>query len=110
MIPNQGLSAELLLFFVLVTRLTVGDDAFSSSLPGSACTVTLMRHGLALAVRGVLMIMDLEGEESSMSEKLSLLFCLPGEVAMKGCFWGVCRHASSLLSFVEMASGSGLES
>lgn len=95
---------------VLVTRLTDGESAFSSSLPGSACTVTLMRHGLALPTLGVLIIMDFAGDDKSSPDKSSVLFCLLGELVLNGSRGAVVRLALAVFSFVEMANGSGLES
>jgi hypothetical protein len=95
---------------VLVKRFTLGDLSFSS-LPGSAWTVTLMRHGLALPIRGVFMIMALEGDENSNSETLEPLFCLLGDVvisALRGVF--LRGDFVVVFSVKEMASGSGLES
>jgi hypothetical protein len=95
---------------VRVKRLAVGDCAFSSSLPGSAWTVTLIRQGLALPILGVFSTMALDGEENSNSETLDWRFCLLGEVVTSG-FRGVAlRVGFGLFSLKERASGSGLES
>jgi hypothetical protein len=96
--------------FVRVTRFTDGDSALSSSLPGSAWTVTLMRQGLAPPARGVLMIMDFEGDENILSDACSLRFCLAGELVLNGSFALVLRRDDALLSLKERANGSGLES
>jgi hypothetical protein len=93
---------------VLVTRLTDGDSAFSS-LPGSAWTVTLMRQGLAPAPLGVLITMDLDGEENIISDVSSFWLRLLGDVVRKGSF-GVNFRADALLPSKDRASGSGLES
>jgi hypothetical protein len=95
---------------VLVKRFTLGDLSFSS-LPGSAWTVTLMRHGLALPILGVFMIMALEGDENSNSDTLDPRFCLLGDVvisALRGVF--LRGDFVVVFSVKEMASGSGLES
>jgi hypothetical protein len=94
--------------FVLVTRLTDGDSAFSS-LPGSAWTVTLMRQGLAPPPLGVLMTMDFEGDENIISDVSSFRLCLFGDVVRMGSF-GVNFRADALLSSNDKANGSGLES
>lgn len=97
---------------VRVTRLILGDCAFSSSVPGSASTVTLMRQGLAPLFRGVFMTSDLEGDENSNSDTLDPRFCLLGEVAANGVRRGALRDALGLLSMAlkEEANGSGLDS
>jgi hypothetical protein len=93
-----------------VTRLTDGDcDSAFSSLPGSAWTVTLMRHGLAPPPLGVLMTMDFVGDENIISDVSSLFFCLLGDVALVACL-GVNLRAEALLSLKDNANGSGLES
>lgn len=94
---------------VLVTRLTLGECSFSS-LPGSAWTVTLMRHGLALPILGVFITMALDGDENSNSDTLEPRICLLGDVgvrALRGVFF---RGDLVVASFSESASGSGLES
>ena len=70
---------------VRVTFFSEGDMVFSPSLSGSACTVTLMRHGLAPPIRGVFMTMDFAGEAISNSCVLASLFCLLGEVVRGVC-------------------------
>ena len=65
---------------VRVTFFNVGDMVFSPSLSGSACTVTLMRHGLAPPIRGVFMTMDFAGDAISNSCVLVCRFCLLGDV------------------------------
>jgi hypothetical protein len=95
---------------LVVTRLTLGDCAFSSSLPGSAWTVTLIRHGLALPILGVFITMALDGDENSNSETPPRRFCLLGDVEPSG-FRGVALRADfALFSSKDMANGSGLES
>lgn len=99
--------------FVRVTRLMLGDGSFSSSGPGSASTVTLMRQGLAPPFRGVSMMSDLEGDENSNSDTLDLLFCLLGDVAANGALGVDLRDARGLvllLALKEEAKGSGLDS
>ena len=96
--------------FVLVTRFTDGDSAFTSSLPGSAWTVTLMRQGLAPPARGVLMIIDLVGEENIISDASSLRFCLLGELRAIESLGKGFRPDMGMEPSKEMASGSGLES
>jgi hypothetical protein len=64
-----------------------------------------MRQGLAPPARGVLMIIDFEGDENIISDVSSLRFCLVGELAVK-----VLRRDDALLSLKERANGSGLES
>jgi hypothetical protein len=95
---------------VLVKRSTVGDDAFSSSLPGSAWTVTLIRQGLALPTLGVFIIIALVGEENSNSDTFDRRFCLLGDVAPNGFLGVALRVDFGLFSLNDMASGSGLES
>lgn len=96
--------------FVLVTLFTDGDSACSPSSSGSAWTVTLMRQGLAPFPRGVLNVMDLDGDENIISEASSRLRCLLGELGTMG-FLGVgLRRAEAMLSSKDMARGSGLES
>ena len=93
---------------VRVKRLTLGDLSFSSSLPGSAWTVTLMRHGLE-APRGVLRTMDLEGDSD-------MRLCTLGEAwvsGSRGVRVALRLDAAVLLlswSLVDMESGSGEES
>jgi hypothetical protein len=74
---------------VRVAFLIIGDMVFSPSLSGSACTVTLMRHGLAPPVLGVFMTIDLTGEESSNSCMVGLRFCFVGEL-VRDRARGVC--------------------
>lgn len=94
---------------VLVTLFTDGDSAFSPS-SGSAWTVTLMRQGLAPLPRGVLMIMDLDGDEKTISDVSGLRACLRGELASIG-FRGLgLRCDEVMFSSKEMARGSGLDS
>jgi hypothetical protein len=95
---------------VLVTRFTDGDSAFTSSLPGSAWTVTLMRQGLAPPARGVLMIIDLVGDENIISDASSLRFCLLGELPAIESLGKGFRRDDGMLPSKERASGSGLES
>jgi hypothetical protein len=104
----SGSFSGTVVVFVLVTRCIDGE--FSSLLSGSACTVTLMRHGLAPPILGVFMIIDLAGDKKSSSAILDLRFCLLGEVAVSGSLKGAWRMALLLLLFVERANGSGLES
>lgn len=68
-----------------------------------------MRQGLAPPARGVLMIMDLVGDENIISDASSLRFCLVGELpAIESRGLGL-RDDVMVLS-KERASGSGLES
>lgn len=84
----SGSFKGIVVVLVRVAFFTMGDMVFSPSLSGSACTVTLMRHGLAPPVRGVFMIMDLAGEDSSNSCVLGRRLCLFGEVVLGRA--GVC--------------------
>lgn len=81
----------IVVVFVRVTFLTMGDMEFSPSLSGSACTVTLIRHGLAPPVLGVFMTIDLAGEEISNSCMVGRRFCFVGELVRdraRGVFCG----------------------
>jgi hypothetical protein len=69
-----------------------------------------MRQGLAPPARGVLMIIDLDGDENISSDVSSLRLCLLGELVVRGCCAMVLRGDDALLSLKERASGSGLES
>jgi hypothetical protein len=93
--------------FVLVTLFTDGDSPSSS---GSAWTVTLMRQGLAPFPRGVLMIIDLDGDENIISEVSSLRTCLLGELVIIGFLGLGLRRDEVMFSSKEIARGSGLES
>jgi hypothetical protein len=104
----SGSFSGIVVVCVLVNRSTVGDCAFSSSLPGSAWTVTLIRQGLALPTLGVFMIIALVGDENSNSDTLDRRFCLLGDVEPSGLLGVALRVGLLLLN--EMASGSGLES
>lgn len=105
----SGSFSGTVVVFVLVTLFTDGDSAFSPS-SGSAWTVTLMRQGLAPLPRGVLMIIDLDGDEKTTSDVSSRRTCFLGEVIMMG-FRGLdLRCDEVMFSSKEMASGSGLES
>ena len=95
---------------VLVTRFTDGDSAFSSSIPGSAWTVTLMRQGLAPGPFGVLMIIDFDGDENIISDASSLRRCFVGELAVIRFLVTDLRRDAGVLSLKESAKGSGLES
>jgi hypothetical protein len=95
---------------VLSNRLMLGECAFSSSLPGSAWTVTLIRQGLALPILGVFRTMALDGDENSYSETLDLRFCLLGDVVTRAFRGAALRVDVALVSSKDMASGSGLES
>lgn len=106
--PSMSFSGTVVVV-VLVTRSTLGDCAFSSSLPGSACTVTLMRHGLAPPILGVSTIIDFDGDENSNSDTLDRRFCLLGDVAVKGFLGVVLRGDLVMFSSKESANGSGLE-
>ena len=93
-----------------MTRLTEGERVFSSSLPGSASTVTLIRHGLALPTRGVFMTRERAGDCKSSVEAFGLRFCLLGELAARGSLCVIRRLALAVFSLADRASGSGLES
>ncbi|KAF2866866.1 hypothetical protein BDV95DRAFT_583065 [Massariosphaeria phaeospora] len=95
---------------VRVMCCTVGE--FSLSVPGSASTVTLMRHGLAPWARPVFMTIDLAGDRKSSSAMDGLLFCLLGEVDASGCLAARddLRLPRAMLSLTEALSGSGDES
>lgn len=97
---------------VRVTCWTVGELAFSSPRFGSACTVTLMRHGLAPLPRGVFITMDLEGDTISKLPIDCPRFCLLGELDASGCL--VVRVAERregvAFSMSERDSGSGDDS
>ena len=101
---------------VLVTCFMLGESMFSLSLPGSACTVTLMRHGLWPPVRGVLSSICLVGDDSSKSAVAGLRFCLLGELEARGrCFGarvavGLGAAAGTRSSSKDAASGSGDDS
>jgi len=95
---------------VRVTRLTDGDIVFSSSLPGSAWTVTLMRQGLAPVARGVLRTIDLAGDSKPNSDMFMVRFCLLGDFLVRGVWPAALRVSLVVLSSADMASGSGLES
>ena len=69
-----------------------------------------MRQGLAPPARGVLIIIDFEGDENIISDVSRLRLCLVGEFAVECCFAMVLRCDDALLSLKERASGSGLES
>jgi hypothetical protein len=106
----SGSFSGIVVVCVLSNRLTLGECAFSSSLPGSAWTVTLIRQGLALPILGVFKIIALDGDEKSYSETLDRRFCLPGDVEIKA-FRGVALRVNcALFSSNDMANGSGLES
>jgi hypothetical protein len=106
----SGSFSVIVVVCVLVTRLTLGDPSFSSSLPGSAWTVTLMRHGLALPILGVFMTIAFDGDENSISDTLERRFCLLGEVETKAFLGLDLRVDLVLFWFMEIAKGSGLES
>lgn len=96
---------------VRVAFLTVGDMVFSPSLSGSACTVTLMRHGLASPILGVFITIDFAGDDISNSCMFSLRFCLFGEFVRERAR-GVCcgfRVDVIVFSCADMARGSGDE-
>jgi hypothetical protein len=100
--------------FLRSTCLTVGDAMFSSPLPGSASTVTLMRQGLASPALPVFRIMDLDGDENcciTCSEMDLWRLCLLGEDVTKGDFDArAATRVLSLFDVKEACSGSGDES
>jgi hypothetical protein len=69
-----------------------------------------MRQGLAPPARGVLMIMDLVGDENIISDAFSLRFCLLGELPVIESRGRGLRCDDAMLPSKESASGSGLES
>ena len=69
-----------------------------------------MRQGLAPPARGVLMIIDLVGDENIISDASTLRFCLLGELRAIESLGKGFRPDMGMEPSKEMASGSGLES
>jgi hypothetical protein len=109
----------IVLVVVRVICWIMGDVPFSSEpLPGSASSVTLMRHGLAPPARPVFITIDLDGDFDGDlsshfgSDTLARRFCLLGELDVRGVLLAraVLPWAVSFALLTDALSGSGEES